>query len=127
MCNNDVNEQTLKRTQKPRVDSSERNPDHFQDIPVCVLFNGDLKILWCNPHFTSLFELKEKVKKEIGIPTRLQLLLYNGKVVNQKCPINFKPYENIHLLIKGKGGMQGSTKGRGEKRRRWHKGIFVSS
>lgn len=125
MCNDDENEQTLKRTQTPRVDSSKQNSDHFQDIPVCVLLNGNLKILWCYPHSTSLFELKEKVKKEIGIPTRLQLLLYNGKVVNPKCLINLKPYENIHLLIKGKGGMQSSTKGKGEKSRRWHKNIFV--
>lgn len=125
MCNDDENEQTLKRTQTPRFDSSKQNSDHFQDIPVCVLLNGNLKILWCNPHSTSLFELKEKVKKEIGIPTRLQLLLYNGKVVNPKCLINLKPYENIHLLIKGKGGMQSSTTGKGEKSRRWHKNIFV--
>lgn len=72
-----------------------------------------------------LFELKEKVKKEIGILIRLQLLLYNGKVVNLKCFINFKLYENIYLFIKGKGGMQSLIKGKGEKSRRWYKSIFV--
>lgn len=125
MYNHDENKKALKETQTPRFNSSKQKPDHSQDIPVCVLLHGNLNILWCSPHSTSLFELKEKIKKEMGIPTRLQLLLYNGKVLNQKCLLNFKPYENIHLLIKGKGGMQSSNKGKENKRIRWHKCKFL--
>lgn len=59
-----------------------------------------------------MFSLKEKIKAEIGIPPDLQLLLYRGKLLDQKCIINFNQYENIHLLVKGKGGMQCSELGK---------------
>lgn len=62
-----------------------------------------------------LLELNDKIKMDLGILIRLQLLLYNGKVVNLKCFINFKLYENIYLFIKGKGGMQSFNKGKEDK------------
>lgn len=110
-CSGDENKYTLNRTQPPRVNSPKQKTDHYQDIPVCVLFKGNINVLWYNPYFTSLLELNDKIKTEMGIPTKLQLLLYNGKVLNPKCLTSFKPYENIHLLIKGKGGMQRTNKG----------------
>lgn len=107
-CNDVENKHTFNWTQTERPT---QKTEHSHDIPVCVLLKGNFNILWCNPYLTSLFELQDKIKTEIGIPTRLQLLLYNGKLLNPNCLINFKPYENIHLLIKGKGGMQSSNKG----------------
>lgn len=110
-CNDDENKHTFNWTQTERFNSLKQKTEHSQDIPVCVLLKGNLNILWCNPYLTTLFELQDKINTEMGIPARLQLLLYNGKVLNSKCLIGFKPYENIHLLIKGKGGMQSSNKG----------------
>lgn len=58
-----------------------------------------------------MFSLKEKIKAKFGIPRDLQLLLYKGNLLDPKCIHNFTQYENIHLLVKGKGGMQSSELG----------------
>lgn len=95
----------------PHIKCSEETTMDSHEIPVCVLFKQKWNVIWCESFSTSLIDLKGKIKAEIGIPTDLQMLLHKGKVLNPKCPLRFTQHETIHLLIKGKGGMQSSETG----------------
>ncbi|XP_062566125.1 sterile alpha motif domain-containing protein 9-like [Saccostrea cucullata] len=82
---------------------------HSGRTPVCLLYGEKNTVVNFESHSNSLLKLKEKVRSEFGIPIRLQLMLYKGKTVNQLSSINFEPFDNIHVLVKGKGGMQESS------------------
>lgn len=101
-------------TSIPHIKCNEEleTPIDSHEIPVCIMFNQKLNVIWCDSYSTSLIELKEKIKAEVRIPTDLQLLLHKGKVLNPKLPLKFTQYETIHVLIKGKGGMQSSEIGK---------------
>lgn len=96
----------------PHIKCSEETTFDSHVIPVCVLFKQKLNVIWCESYSTSLIELKKKIKTKLGIPTDLQMLLHKGKVLNPRCPLRFTQYDTIHVLIKGKGGMQSSEIGK---------------
>lgn len=95
----------------PHIKCREETTFDSHVIPVCVMFKQKLNVIWCESYSTSLIDLKKKIKTKLGIPTDLQMLLHKGKVLNPRCPLRFTQYDTIHVLIKGKGGMQSSEIG----------------
>ena len=57
-------------------------------------------------------EMKKKITEQFCVPSELQLLLSRGKVLGPDCGHSLKAYENICVLIRGKGGMQYSNIGK---------------
>lgn len=80
-------------------------------IPLCIWFKEKLNVIWCDLYSTTLFELKEQIKTGTGIPTELQLLLYRGKILNTEYPLKFTSYDNVVVIVKGRGGMKSSDIG----------------
>ncbi|XP_061184865.1 sterile alpha motif domain-containing protein 9-like [Saccostrea echinata] len=98
-----------KRTSSHLTEEKCNDIAHSQRIPVCLLYREKNTVVKFDSHSNSLFELKEKIRSEFGIPSKLQLMLYKGKIVNQLSSIHFEPFDNIYVLVKGKGGMQESS------------------
>lgn len=92
-----------------------RNPEQTtiipNFIPLCMWFNEKLSVIWCDLYSVTLFALKDQIKTGTGIPTELQLLLYRGKFLNTDYPLEFTPYDNILIIVKGRGGMKSSDIG----------------
>ena len=89
------------------------NPSEFQqEIPICVYFKGKMTVINMHPNSLSKVEMKEKIRRNFGVPTKLQLLLYKGKVLCLDSVNTLKPYDNINVLIRGRGGMLSSQIGK---------------
>ncbi|XP_056005998.1 sterile alpha motif domain-containing protein 9-like isoform X2 [Ostrea edulis] len=80
---------------------------HYHEIPLCLWYRQKMTVMEIDSKQNSLFNLKEKIRTEFGIPAKLQLLMYKGKDMQRTASsINFQPYDNIFVSIKGRGGMQ---------------------
>ncbi|XP_056006003.1 uncharacterized protein LOC125660309 isoform X2 [Ostrea edulis] len=80
---------------------------HYHEIPLCLWYRQKMTVMEIDSKQNSLFNLKEKIRTEFGIPAKLKLLMYKGKDMQRTASsINFQPYDNIFVSIKGRGGMQ---------------------
>ena len=87
-------------------------PSEIQKFPICVYFKGKMTVINMHPDSLSEVEIKGKIRRGFGVPTKLQLLLYKGKMFGLDCVNTLKPYDNIIVLIRGRGGMLSSQIGK---------------
>ncbi|XP_069110046.1 uncharacterized protein, partial [Argopecten irradians] len=64
------------------------------------LFNIDVD------NYNVLYSINDEVSKKCKIPAANFMLEYNGKAVNSNWPLHVQNEANIHLIVKGKGGMK---------------------
>lgn len=82
-----------------------------EEIPIYVYFKGKMTVVKVHSISPSETEMKKKITEYFCVPSELQLLLSRGKVLGPDCGHSLKAYDNICVLIRGKGGMQDSNIG----------------
>ncbi|XP_022299017.2 sterile alpha motif domain-containing protein 9-like isoform X2 [Crassostrea virginica] len=80
-----------------------------EEIPIYVYFKGKMTVVKLHSISPSDSEMKKKITEQFCVPSELQLLLSRGKVLGPDCGHSLKAYDNICVLIRGKGGMQDSN------------------
>lgn len=55
---------------------------------------------------TEIIDIKRQIHRRLGIPIRLQLIFHNGKLLTGKSKVDIEPFDNIHISIRGRGGMK---------------------
>ncbi|XP_056016408.1 uncharacterized protein LOC125676565 isoform X2 [Ostrea edulis] len=55
---------------------------------------------------TEIIDIKRQIHKSLRIPIRLQLIFHNGKLLTGKSKAKIEPFDNIHISIRGRGGMK---------------------
>ena len=81
-----------------------------EEIPIYVYFKGKMTVVKVHSS-PSETEMKKKITEHFCVPSELQLLLSRGKLLGPYCGHSLKAYDNIRVLIRGKGGMQDSKIG----------------
>ncbi len=60
----------------------------------------------------NICTLKDAIKTVEGIPRELQLLTHNGKLIKPSNVKNIQPGDNVHLIVRGRGGAKGKKSGK---------------
>lgn len=63
----------------------------------------------------TLSEVQQKVQNKEGITCNLQHILYKGSTLSEETAVGLQNEDNIHVLVKGKGGMREIFKSKGKK------------
>lgn len=83
-----------------------------EEIPIYVYLKGKMTVVKVHSISPSVTEMKKKITEHCCVPSELQLLLSRGKVLGPYCGHSLKAYDNVCVLIRGKGGMQDSNIGK---------------